>query len=202
MYLVVAGNIGAGKTTLTGKLARHYNWKAEYETVDYNPYLEDFYKDMKQWAFHLQIFFLNTRFNGYLKSASKGITLIQDRSIYEDANVFALNLHQNGIMETRDYKNYLGIYETLIRMVEPPKLLIYLKASVPTLMDRIRKRNREMEAEIDPNYIAELNSNYNYWISTYRLSKLLVINVDNLDFVEKEDDFLEIVQRIDRILLS
>lgn len=196
-HIAVAGNIGAGKTTLTAMLAKHYKWSPNFEDIDHNPYLIDFYEDMHRWSFNLQIYFLNTRLQELEKIRSGKDTVIQDRTIYEDAFIFAPNLYEMGLMNKRDFENYSSFFDTLIKMVPPPDLLIYLKASIPKLVDQIQKRGREYEENIRLDYLKRLNEFYNRWIDKYEDGQLLVIDIDNLDFTENEDDFAEVVQKID-----
>lgn len=198
MHLAVSGNIGSGKTTLTEKLAKHYGWKAEFEAVDDNPYLPDFYEDMKRWSFHLQVYFLNSRFN-QLKTiqASKDST-IQDRTIYEDAYIFAANLYKSNLLSERDYANYKSLFDSMISHVKAPDLLIYLKADIPKLVGQIEKRGRSYETAMRIDYLKNLNSHYEEWIAGYKEGKLLVIDVNNLDFVERPGDFSFIVEKIER----
>ena len=196
-HIAVAGNIGSGKTTLAEKLARHYNWKPLYESVDNNPYLRDFYEDMARWAFHLQIFFLNSRFNQVNQIRTSEVTIIQDRTIYEDAYIFAANLHKSGHISERDYQSYLDIFRSMTNFVKPPDLLIYLKADIPKLVQQIEKRNRDFEFNMKLEYLRSLNEHYEEWIRGYTLGKLLVIDVNQLDFVERAEDFSDIVQRVD-----
>ena len=198
MHIAIAGNIGSGKTTLAEKLARHFNWKAELESVENNPYLKDFYENMEKWAFHLQIHFLNSRFSQIKKIRNNhNNTVIQDRTIYEDAYIFAKNLFKIGKLNERDYNNYLGVFESMIKIVEAPDLLIYLKADIPKLVERIQKRGRDYENAIRLDYLKTLNEHYKDWISGYNLGKLLIIDVNNIDFVENIDDFAKIVNRVD-----
>ncbi len=196
-HIAIAGNIGSGKTTLAEKLAKHYRWSALYESVDHNPYLKDFYCDMPRWAFHLQIYFLNSRFTQANKIRLGKNTIVQDRTIYEDAHIFAANLRSSGHMSEKDYQCYLDIFHSMLDYVKPPDLLIYLKADIPKLVQQIQKRNREFEFNIKLEYLRNLNEHYEKWISTYTLGKLLVIDVNNLDFVEKIEDFSLIVGRIE-----
>jgi len=196
-HIAVAGNIGAGKTTLTSMLARHYKWTPHYEDVDHNPYLSDFYEEMSRWSFNLQIYFLNSRLQQLINIHSGNETVIQDRTIYEDAHIFAPNLYDMNLMTKRDFDNYSSFFNTLRRMVNPPDLLIYLKASIPKLVDQIQKRGRDYEENIRLDYLKRLNEYYNKWIDQYTDGPLLVIEVDNFNFAEKEEDFAEVVRRID-----
>jgi deoxyadenosine/deoxycytidine kinase len=196
-HIAVAGNIGAGKTTLTEMLSKHYRWIPQFEDVDHNPYLNDFYEDMPRWSFNLQIFFLNTRLNQLLEIYSGTETVVQDRTIYEDAHIFAPNLHDMGLMSKRDYNNYFQFFQTLKRMVQPPDLLIYLKASVPTLVGQIQKRGREYEENIRLDYLKRLNELYNKWIDNYKEGPLLVIDIDKNKFPENEEHLGEIIIKID-----
>lgn len=196
-HIAVAGNIGAGKTTLTELLSKHYKWIPQFEDVDHNPYLNDFYEDMPRWSFNLQIFFLNGRLNQLLEIYSGTETVIQDRTIYEDAHIFAPNLHDMGLMSKRDYNNYFQFFQTLKRMVQPPDLLIYLQASVPTLVGQIQKRGREYEENIRLDYLKRLNDLYNKWIEGYKEGSLLVVDVDKNKFPENEEHLGEIITRID-----
>jgi deoxyadenosine/deoxycytidine kinase len=196
-HIAVAGNIGAGKTTLTELLSKHYKWIPQFEDVDHNPYLNDFYDDMPRWSFNLQIFFLNGRLNQLLEIYSGTETVIQDRTIYEDAHIFAPNLHDMGLMSKRDYNNYFQFFQTLKRMVQPPDLLIYLQASVPTLVGQIQKRGREYEENIRLDYLKRLNDLYNKWIDGYKEGSLLVVDVDKNKFPDNEEHLGEIITRID-----
>jgi deoxyadenosine/deoxycytidine kinase len=201
-HIAVAGNIGAGKTTLTEMLSKHYRWIPYFEDVDQNPYLFDFYEDMPRWSFNLQIFFLNRRLTQLQEIAKGTETVIQDRTIYEDAHIFAPNLHEMGLMTRRDFDNYFDFFSTLRRMVQPPDLLIYLQASVPTLVGQIQKRGREYEENIRLDYLKKLNEYYNKWIEGYKEGPLMVVNVDTLKFVENEEDFGAIIRRIDSELFG
>lgn len=201
-HIAVCGNIGSGKTTLTAKLSRHYGWHALFEAVDENPYLRDFYQDMNRWAFHVQIFFLNTRFKQVHEIRSSEKTTIQDRTIYEDAYIFASNLHRSGFITARDYESYLDLFNSMINFVKPPDLLIYLKADIPKLVGQIEKRGRDYEYSIKLEYLRNLNEHYESWIGSYTLGKLLVIDVNHLDFVANVEDFSLIVSRIDLELNS
>jgi deoxyadenosine/deoxycytidine kinase len=196
-HIAVAGNIGAGKTTLTELLSKHYKWIPQFEDVDHNPYLNDFYDDMPRWSFNLQVYFLNNRLNQLLEIYSGTETVIQDRTIYEDAHIFAPNLHDMGLMSKRDYNNYFQFFQTLKRMVQPPDLMIYLQASVPTLVGQIQKRGREYEENIRLDYLKRLNELYNKWIDGYKEGNLLVIDVDKNKFPENEEHLGEIITRID-----
>lgn len=196
-HIAVAGNIGAGKTTLTEMLSKHYRWIPHFEDVDQNPYLFDFYEDMPRWSFNLQIYFLNSRLTQLLEISRGTETVIQDRTIYEDANIFAPNLHEMGLMSKRDYENYYDFFQTLRQMVQPPDLLIYLQASVPTLVGQIQKRGREYEENIRLDYLKRLNEYYNKWIESYKEGPLLIVNVDKYKFAEHEEDFGYIIQKID-----
>lgn len=197
MYIAVAGNIGSGKTTLTAKLAKHYNWDAEYEAVDHNPYLEDFYEDMKRWAFNLQVYFLNSRFQQITNIAKNPRTTIQDRTIYEDAYIFAANLHKSNLLSDRDYQNYLSLFQSMVQHAKAPDLLIYLRADIPKLVSQIQKRGRLFEEAIRLDYLKNLNQHYEEWIGQYKMGRLLIVDVNQLDFIEKVEDFASIVERID-----
>src|SRR3954454_23892888 len=194
-HIAVAGNIGAGKTTLTEALSKHYKWIPQFEDVANNPYLMDFYEDMPRWSFNLQVYFLNSRLNQLLEIERGTETIIQDRTIYEDANIFAPNLHDMGLMSKRDFDNYYQFFQTLKSMVKPPDLLIYLKASVPTLVSPIQKRGREYEENIRLDYLKKLNEYYNKWIAGYKEGKLLIIDVDRNKFNQKEEDLGSIINR-------
>lgn len=198
MHIAIVGNIGAGKTTLTELLAKNYGWEPLYETVDNNPYLEDFYSDMKRWSFNLQIYFLNSRFEQLIEIQKGKRDLIQDRTIYEDAYIFAENLHDMGLMTSRDYDNYSAIFNNITAFIKPPDLLIYLKASVPTLVNNIQHRGREYETGIRLDYLSKLNDKYQKWISGYNLGKLLILDKDNLDFANNTEHLGTIIQMIER----
>ncbi|NVJ86106.1 MAG: deoxynucleoside kinase [Algoriphagus sp.] len=198
MHLAVSGNIGSGKTTLTEKLAKHYGWKAEFEAVDNNPYLPDFYEDMKRWAFHLQVYFLNSRYNQIRKIQESKENTIQDRTIYEDAYIFAANLYKSKLLTERDYWNYRSLFDSMIQHVNAPDLLIYLKADIPKLVGQIEKRGRTYETAMRIDYLKNLNQHYEDWIAGYKEGKLLIIDVNDLDFVERPEDFSFIVEKIER----
>ena len=197
MHIAIVGNIGAGKTTLTKLLAQHLNFEPQFEAVDNNPYLEDFYSDMKRWAFNLQIFFLNSRFRHIVEQQNKGTNMIQDRTIYEDAYIFAENLYDMGLMSARDFDNYSNIFQSIINYIKPPDLLIYLKASVPTLVNNIQKRGRDYESAIRLDYLSKLNEKYEKWINNYTEGKLLILDKDNLDFANNPEDLGFIKEKID-----
>ncbi len=197
MHVAIAGNIGAGKTTLTKLLAKHYKWSPHYESVEENPYLDDFYGEMERWSFNLQVYFLNSRFRQILEIHESGKNIIQDRTIYEDAHIFAPNLHAMGLMTNRDYSNYSSLFELMEKLVSPPDLLIYLRANIQTLVGQIHKRGRDYENTISIDYLSRLNERYEAWISTYTKGKLLIIDVDNLDIVENPEDLGSIIDRID-----
>lgn len=201
MHIAVSGNIGSGKTTLTSLLAKHYKWTAQYEDADNNPYLNDFYEDMQRWSFNLQVFFLNSRFQQVIEIRKQKKTIIQDRTIYEDANIFAPNLHSMGLMTTRDFDNYIELFSLMQSLVQPPDLLIYLRASIPTLVEQIQKRGREYEKAIRLDYLQRLNERYEAWITkyteTHKNSRLLIIDIDDNKFSEKKEDLGKIVRKID-----
>lgn len=195
-HIVVAGNIGAGKTTLTGLLAKNFGWTAHYEDVENNPYLNDFYEDMVRWSFNLQIYFLNSRFEQVIDILKGKEVVVQDRSIYEDANIFAPNLHEMGLMSTRDFNNYQRIFKTLNSMVQPPDLIIYLRASIGTLVNQIEKRGREYEDNIRLDYLKRLNEHYENWIRSYKDGPVLIINVDDLNFAERKEDLAKVIAKV------
>ena len=201
-HIAVAGNIGAGKTTLTELLSKHYKWIPNFEDVDHNPYLMDFYEDMPRWSFNLQIYFLNSRLQQLVEIQKGSETIIQDRTIYEDANIFAPNLHEMGLMSKRDFDNYFNFFQTLKNLVQPPDLLIYLNASVPTLVGQIQKRGREYEENIRLDYLKRLNEYYNKWIDAYKEGSLLIIDVDKNKFAENEEDLGEIISKVDAQLFG
>tara|TARA_B100001093_G_scaffold89031_1_gene81053 strand:+ start:75 stop:686 length:612 start_codon:yes stop_codon:yes gene_type:complete len=197
MHIAIAGNIGAGKTTLTKLLAKHYKWEAQLEDVVDNPYLDDFYNQMERWSFNLQVYFLNSRFRQVIQIRESGKNIIQDRTIYEDANIFAPNLHAMGLMTNRDFKNYSSLFSLMESTVQPPDLLIYLRSSIPNLVNQIHKRGREYENSISIDYLSRLNERYEAWIHKFSKGRLLIINVDDLDFVEKVVDLSKIITKID-----
>jgi len=199
-HIAIAGNIGAGKTTLTELLSKHYKWIPHFEDIDHNPYLNDFYEDMPRWSFNLQIYFLNSRLNQLLNIQRGTETIIQDRTIYEDAHIFAPNLHDMGLMSKRDFSNYFTFFETLKSMVQPPDLLIYIQANVPTLVGQIQKRGRDYEENIRLDYLKKLNEFYNKWIESYKEGPLLIVNGDDNKFGESEEDFGKIISKIDALL--
>jgi len=200
MHIAVAGNIGSGKTTLTRLLAKHYGWKPHYEDVDDNPYLNDFYEDMQRWSFNLQIYFLNSRFSQIVDIRRKGETVIQDRTIYEDAQIFAPNLHIMGLMSTRDFNNYSNLFNLMSSLIQPPDLLIYLRGNVPTLVSQIQKRGRDYEKNIRLDYLQRLNERYEAWIETYKLGKMLIIEVDNMNFADRPEDLRMVINKIDALI--
>ena len=200
MQISVAGNIGAGKTSLTELLAKHYNWEANFEDVIDNPYLDDFYNHMERWSFNLQIYFLKSRFSQLLQNESLKKTVIQDRTIYEDAFIFAPNLHSMGLMNQRDFQNYISLFELMENTVNPPQLLIYVRSSIQNLVSKIHKRGREYENSISIDYLSRLNERYEAWISTYDKGELLIIDVDDIDFVNNPEDLKNIIREIDKKL--
>lgn len=195
-FITVAGNIGSGKSSLTSLLGKKFGWTPYYESVEDNPYLADFYGDMKRWSFHLQIYFLSHRFQTHKKIVESSGSVIQDRSIYEDAEIFARNLYEIGNMTQRDYDNYVALYAVMMEFLRPPDLMVYLKASIPTLQKQIAKRGRQYEQSIPAEYLQQLNGHYEKWIANYRLGKLLVIESDGLDFVHNEQDLASVERRI------
>lgn len=197
MHIAIAGNIGSGKTTLATLLAKHYKWDAHFEDVDQNPYLNDFYNDMQRWAFNLQIFFLNSRFQQIVEIKKSQKNVIQDRTIYEDAYIFAPNLHSMGLMTTRDFENYFSLFSLIDKLIAPPDLLIYLRASVPALVNQIQSRGREYEESIRIDYLKKLNDRYEEWISQYDQSKLLIIDVDTTNFINNPEDLGKVISQID-----
>ncbi len=188
LFVAVAGNIGAGKSSLTRLLAQQFSWKPYYESVDDNPYLPDFYADMQRWSFHLQIYFLANRFKNHKEIVESGEAVIQDRSIYEDAQIFARNLYEMGNMSERDYENYVSLFHVMMEYLKPPDLLIYLKTSVDTLVDQISRRGRSFEKGIERSYLESLNRLYDDWIENYALGPVLVVDNNHIDFVVNADD--------------
>ena len=197
MHIAIAGNIGSGKTTLTRMLADHFKWTPKYESVAFNPYLADFYNDMERWSFNIQVYFLNKRFLDIVQISKENGVIIQDRSIYEDASIFAPNLHDMGLMDTRDFENYSSLFSLMVSLVKAPDLLIYLRSSIPHLVGNIQKRGREYESSIRLDYLKGLNSRYEKWIEGYSDGKLLIIDVDKMDFESKPEDFNTICDMIE-----
>lgn len=200
MHIAVAGNIGAGKTALTTCLSEYFKWKPHYEEVIQNPYLEDFYQDMERWSFNLQIFFLNSRFQQVNDIRQTGLHVIQDRTIYEDAKIFAPNLYEMGLMSSRDFENYISLFQLMESLVKPPDLLIYLRSTIDTLQKQIQKRGRSYEQSIDQSYLEGLNQRYEKWINSYDTGNLLVIDADNLDFVNHFPDRKYIIDKISNFI--
>ena len=201
MHIAIAGNIGSGKTTLTRMLAAQYKWTPKFESVDYNPYLADFYEDMERWSFNLQIYFLNKRFKDVVDISKSREVIIQDRTIYEDARIFAPNLHGMGLMSTRDFENYSDLFDLMMSLVNPPDLLIYLRSSIPNLVSQIQKRGRDYAKSIRIDYLTALNERYANWIKDYK-HRLLILDVDRLKFESNPDDFREICDKIDAELFG
>lgn len=196
MHIAIAGNIGSGKTTLTRLLAKNFKWEPNYEDADTNPYLISFYEDMQRWSFNLQVYFLNSRFRQVINIRENAKSVIQDRTIYEDAYIFAANLHSMNLMSTRDYENYLSLFELMTSFIQPPDLLIYLRASVPTLVANIQKRGRKYEKSIRIDYLKSLNDRYEEWIKKYTAGPLLIVDVDDLDFEKNNADLSMIIDNI------
>lgn len=199
-FIAVAGNIGSGKTTLTRMLSNHYSWEPHFEVVASNPYLSDFYSDMNRWSLQLQVFFLSKRFQAHQSIVKSNISSIQDRSIYEDAHIFARALKEGGQMDERDYENYFELYSTMTQFLTPPDLVVYVKRSVPCLKERIRERGRTFEQNIPSDYLKLLERCYEDWIADYKLGKVLVVNADTLDFKNKEEDFSYVCKKIESSL--
>ncbi|PRZ01816.1 deoxynucleoside kinase [Marinilabilia salmonicolor] len=197
MHIAIAGNIGSGKTTLAGLLGRHYGWDIHYEDVEDNPYLADFYNDMRRWSFNLQVYFLKSRFSQIVKIREGNTSVIQDRTIYEDSVIFAANLFDMGLMSPRDYENYTGLFNLMSSLIAPPDLLIYLRASVPTLVRQIEMRGREYESSIRLDYLRRLNERYEGWIKNYRESNLLIVDVDNNDFIKDRSNLSAVIDKVD-----
>ena len=202
MHIAVAGNIGSGKTTLTTMLAKHFNWEPMYESVENNPYLASYYEDMQRWSFNLQVYFLNTRFRQVIDIRKKTKTVIQDRTIYEDAYIFAPNLHDMQLMATRDFDNYSSLFELMSKFLQAPDLLIYLHADTSTLVSQIAKRGREYEKTIRLDYLENLNQRYEEWIRNYKLGKMLIIDVNKIKFAEKQEDFGVVIDKINAELFG
>ncbi|CAI8286384.1 MAG: deoxynucleoside kinase [Ulvibacter sp.] len=197
MHVAIAGNIGSGKTTLTRLLSKHYKWKPHYEDVEENPYLDDFYNEMERWSFNLQIYFLNSRFRQILEIRERGQKVIQDRTIYEDAYIFAPNLHAMGLMTNRDFENYKSLFDLMESVTKGPDLLIYLRSSIPNLVKQIHKRGRDFENSISIEYLSRLNERYEAWITTYNKGKVIILDVDDIDFVENPEHLGEVISKID-----
>ncbi len=202
MHIAIAGNIGSGKTTLTELLGKHFSWEPHYEDVDTNPYLVSFYEDMQRWSFNLQIYFLNSRFRQIVDIRQKNKNVIQDRTIYEDAYIFAPNLHSMGLMSSRDFDNYKSLFELMNSFIQPPDLLIYLRANIPTLVSQIQKRGREYENSIRLDYLGHLNERYESWITNYKVGKLLIIDVNDCNFKEKPEDLGSVIERVNAELFG
>ncbi|MEZ4918389.1 MAG: deoxynucleoside kinase [Saprospiraceae bacterium] len=195
-HVAIAGNIGAGKTTLSELLAKNFGWDVHYESTEDNPYLSDFYLDMKRWSFNLQVFFLSSRYQQILKIQQGNRTVIQDRTIYEDAFIFAPNLADMGLMERRDFENYTTLFQSIVSQIKAPDLLIYLKASIPTLVEHIQMRGRDYEGNISIDYLKRLNERYENWINSYNAGRLLIINIDNIDFQHKPEDQGTVIEMV------
>ena len=202
MHVAISGNIGAGKTSLTELISKHYGWEAQYEDVIDNPYLDDFYNHMERWSFNLQIYFLKSRFQQLLNINNNKKTIVQDRTIYEDAHIFAPNLKAMGLMNQRDFKNYQELFELMESLIKGPDLLIYLRSSIPNLVNKIHKRGREFENSISIDYLSRLNERYEAWTSTYDKGKIIIIDVDEIDFVESKEDLNSIISEIDKAIAS
>ncbi len=196
-HIGIAGNIGAGKTSLSEALSRHFGWQVQYEDTANNPYLADFYFDMQRWSFNLQVYFLSSRFQQIIEIQKGDKTIIQDRTIYEDAYVFAPNLHEMGLMSTRDYNNYFNLFKTMMSTVSPPDLLIYLKASLSTLVHHIQSRGRDYEGNISLEYLKKLNIRYDNWFNAYNQSKVVVIDADKLDFLKSKEDLGKVIEMVE-----
>ena len=202
MNIAIAGNIGAGKTSLTELLAKHYGWESHFEDVIDNPYLDDFYNHMERWSFNLQIYFLKSRFQQFLNIENGKKTIVQDRTIYEDAHIFAPNLKSMGLMNQRDFKNYQELFELMESLIKGPDLLIYLRSSIPNLVNKIHKRGREFENSISIDYLSRLNERYEAWTSTYDKGKIIIIDVDDIDFVENKEDLNKIISTVDKATIN
>ncbi len=195
-HIAIAGNIGAGKTTLTTLLGKHFGWEVHYESTDNNPYLSDFYEDMQRWSFNLQIYFLNSRYRQILDILNGDVTVVQDRTIYEDAYIFAPNLHDMNLLSERDFRNYLELFETMSSQIQPPDLLIYLRAGIPKLVSHIQKRGRDYEGNMSLDYLRRLNERYENWIESYKAGRLLIINSDEIDFEENAEDLGQVIDKV------
>ena len=195
-YIAVSGNIGAGKTTLCEKLGQYFGWEVQFESTEDNPYLDDFYNDMERWSFNLQVYFLHKRYKGIVEILAGDYTVIQDRTIYEDAQIFAPNLHQMGLMSERDFRNYFELFEAMQSQVQAPDLLIYLRAGIPTLVNHIEKRGREYEGSISIDYLKRLNARYDEWIQGYHAGPKLIIDANDLDFVSRQQDLGLVVEKV------
>ena len=195
-YIAVSGNIGAGKTSLCGRLGRHFGWEVQYESTDDNPYLNDFYEDMSRWSFNLQVYFLHKRYKGIVEILKGETTVVQDRTIFEDAQIFAPNLHQMGLMSERDFRNYFELFSAMQSQIQAPDLLIFLRAGIPTLVNHIEKRGREYEGSISIDYLKRLNGRYDEWITSYDAGPKLIINADEIDFVNKPRDLGIIIEQV------
>jgi len=202
MHIAIAGNIGSGKTTLTSLLAKHYGWEAHYEIANDNPYIDDFYKNMKGWSFNMQVYFLNSRMSQIMKIRESGKTVVQDRTLYEDAYIFATNLHEMDLMSTRDFDNYFSLFQLCSTLIQPPDLTIYLRASVPNLVKRIQSRSRDYENNISLMYLQKLNHRYETWIQSFSQGKYLIIDTDKLDFIENQGDLSKVINKIDADLFG
>ena len=205
MHVAIAGNIGSGKTTLTTLLAKHYNWISHFEDADDNPFINDFYEDMQRWSFNMQVYFLQSRFSKVLELRKNKKTIIQDRTIYEDAYIFAPNLHSMGLMTTRDFESYLALFKLMESLISPPDILVYLRASVSTLVNNIQKRGRDYETAIRIDYLKRLNERYEAWIVDYeaqhkKTSKLIIIDIDDNNFSEKKEDLGKVITKIDSVI--
>lgn len=200
MHIAIAGNIGCGKTTLTSMLSEQYDWKAEYESVENNPYLKDFYEDMERWSFHLQVYFLNNRFNQITQIRESGAKVVQDRTIYEDAHIFATNLYKSGRLSKRDFENYMTLFRAMTRYIQAPDLLIYLRADLPKLQKQIKLRGRDYENSISPDYLTSLNEHYEDWIAQYDLGKLLILDVNEMDYANNPEDFAYVKSKVEEHL--
>ena len=197
MHIAIAGNIGSGKTTLTKMLAKHYRYRPMYESTEENPYLASFYEDMRRWSFNLQIYFLHSRFKQLLDNKRSSRNIVQDRTLYEDAYIFAPNLHAMGLLNSRDYENYLALFELLVSFVQPPDLLIYLRGEVPSLIRQIQRRGRDYESSIRLDYLTSLNQRYEEWVENYDKGKVLIVNIDELNFADHPEDLGTVINMID-----